>query len=323
MRGNIAMEIRAVDEAFHPELIVFAPALPALGRTTVDGVQRLHGVEICKTELSRDPKNPVVEDNLVSLLGRIYEESIQLKRLPEIRSSSFSLTDSRIFVCDAETDEDLSRIVQATRRSQKTALYIGTAGIADSLMELEQPSLPSLGVAASISTVTNRQMHFCEQQGITLIKLPVDKILQGSDTAEHYVQKAVEALNRGEDTIFLTDTAYDREFLELSYQAGDTLGLTPLEIGDRVRSIIGHGATEILRQAKVSGVFLTGGDTALGLLMNVGADGSEILSEIMVGIPLIQVKGGEFDGLKLVTKAGAFGADNAIAFAMRKLKEHL
>lgn len=57
--------------------------------------------------------------------------------------------------------------------------------------------------------------------------------------------------------------------------------------------------------------------------MNVGADGSEILSEIMVGIPLIQVKGGEFDGLKLVTKAGAFGADNAIAFAMRKLKEHL
>ena len=323
MRGNIAMEIRAVDEAFHPELIVFAPALPALGRTTVDGVQRLHGVEICKTELSRDPKNPVVEDNLVSLLGRIYEERIQLKRLPEIRSSSFSLTDSRIFVCDAETDEDLSRIVQAARRSQKTALYIGTAGIADSLMELEQPSLPSLGVAASISTVTNRQMHFCEQQGITLIKLPVDKILQGSDTAERYIQKAVEALNRGEDTIFLTDTAYDREFLELSYQAGDTLGLTPLEIGDRVRSIIGHGATEILRQAKVSGVFLTGGDTALGLLMNVGADGSEILSEIMVGIPLIQVKGGEFDGLKLVTKAGAFGADNAIAFAMRKLKEHL
>lgn len=289
----------------------------------MDGVQRLHGVEICKTELSRDPKNPVVEDNLVSLLGRIYEERIQLKRLPEIRSSSFSLTDSRIFVCDAETDEDLSRIVQAAKRSQKTALYIGTAGIADSLMELEQPSLPSLGVAASISTVTNRQMHFCEQQGITLIKLPVDKILQGSDTAEHYVQKAVEALNRGEDTIFLTDTAYDREFLELSYQAGDTLGLTPLEIGDRVRSIIGHGATEILRQAKVSGVFLTGGDTALGLLMNIGADGSEILSEIMVGIPLIQVKGGEFDGLKLVTKAGAFGADDAIAFAMRKLKEHL
>lgn len=323
MRGNIAMEIRAVDEAFRPELIIFAPALPALGRTTVDGVQRLHGVEICKTELSRDPKNPVVEDNLVSLLSRIYEEKIQLKRLPEIRSSSFSLTESRIFVCDAETDEDLSRIVQAADSSQKTTLYIGTAGIADRLMELERPSFPALGVAASISTVTNRQMHFCEQQGITLIRLPVDKILQGSDTAERYVQEAVDALNRGEDTIFLTDTAYNRELLEASYQAGDTLGLTPLEIGDRVRSIIGHGATEILRQAKVSGVFLTGGDTALGLLMNIGADGSEILSEIMVGIPLIQVKGGEFDRLKLVTKAGAFGADDAIAFAMRKLKEHL
>lgn len=323
MRGNIAMEIRAVDEAFHPELIVFAPALPALGRTTVDGVQRLHGVEICKTELSRDPKNPVVEDNLVSLLGRIYEERIQLKRLPEIRSSSFSLTDSRIFVCDAETDEDLSRIVQATRRSQKTALYIGTAGIADSLMKLEQPSLPSLGVAASISTVTNRQMHFCEQQGITLIKLPVDKILQGSDTAEHYVQKAVEALTAARTPSFSQTLPMIESFWSFPIRPV-TPWVLPLW-----KLVIGFAQLSVTEPRKFSGrqrfpeFSLLAETPALGLLMNIGADGSEILSEIMVGIPLIQVKGGEFDGLKLVTKAGAFGADNAIAFAMRKLKEHL
>ena len=50
---------------------------------------------------------------------------------------------------------------------------------------------------------------------------------------------------------------------------------------------------EILEQVKVSGVFLTGGDTALGMLMNIEADGSEILSEIRVGIPLVRVKGGK------------------------------
>lgn len=56
MRGNISQEIKAVDDVFHPELLVFAPALPALGRTTMDGVQCLRGVEICKTELSRTPR---------------------------------------------------------------------------------------------------------------------------------------------------------------------------------------------------------------------------------------------------------------------------
>ena len=78
---------------------------------------------------------------------------------------------------------------------------------------------------------------------------------------------------------------------------------------------------EILEQVKVSGVFLTGGDTALGTLMNIEADGSQILSEIRVGIPLVQVKGGKYEGMKLVTKAGAFGADDAAAFALRKIKE--
>ena len=88
-----------------------------------------------------------------------------------------------------------------------------------------------------------------------------------------------------------------------------------------MRSIIGHLAMQVLEQVPVSGVFLTGGDTALGMLANIGADGSEILSEIRVGIPLVRVKGGSFEGLKLVTKAGAFGEDDAVVFALRKLKE--
>ena len=74
---------------------MFAPALPALGRTTMDGVQCLNGVEICKTELSKDPKNPVMEDNLVKLLGQVYEEPVLLKYLPDVRSQSFSLDGGR------------------------------------------------------------------------------------------------------------------------------------------------------------------------------------------------------------------------------------
>ena len=104
-------------------------------------------------------------------------------------------------------------------------------------------------------------------------------------------------------------------------RAGEALGLGPVETGDKVRSIVGRLAMEILEQVKVSGVFLTGGDTALGMLMNIEADGSQILSEIRVGIPLVRVKGGKYEGMKLVTKAGAFGADDAAAFALRKIKE--
>ena len=303
MRGNIAQEVKAVDEAFCPELVVFAPALPALGRTTMDGVQCLNGVEICKTELSKDPKNPVMEDNLVKLLGQVYEEPVLLKYLPDVRSQSFSLDGGRIFVCDAESDDDLKRIIAAVRQDGRRALYVGTAGMADNMMELEKPTLPSFGVVASISSVANEQMHYCERAGYAMVKVPV------------------EYLKSGRDTILLTDTAYDRELIELSQEVGEKSGMDLTEVGDYVRSLIGRMAKEVLDSVEVSGVYLTGGDTALGMLMNIGADGSEILAEILVGVPLVRVKGGACEGLKLVTKAGAFGTEDAAAFAMRKIKE--
>ena len=188
-------------------------------------------------------------------------------------------------------------------------------------MQLERPSLPAFGVVASVSTVTNRQMKYCEGKGITMVQIPVHRILSGEEDTAPYLEQAMEALKRGEDTILLANTSYNREELELSFEAGEKLGLGPVETGDKVRSIIGHLAMQVLEQVPVSGVFLTGGDTALGMLVNIGADGSEILSEIRVGIPLVRVKGGSFEGLKLVTKAGAFGEDDAVVFALRKLKE--
>ena len=301
MRGNIAAEIKAVDEHFKPELMIFAPALPDLKRTTVDGVQCLNGVEICRTELASDPKNPVVEDNLVRMLGRYYEEKVILKRLPDVRSDDLDFTEGRIYVCDADCNDDLKKVLKAVAKTGKKVLYIGTAGLADNLMELERPSLPALGVVASVSTV------------IKMVKLPMHDILSGKEETEPYLKEVVDSLKAGKDTILLTNTAYDRSELELSFEAGEALGLGPVETGDKVRSIVGRLAMEILEQVKVSGVFLTGGDTALGMLMNIEADGSQILSEIRVGIPLVRVK--------LVTKAGAFGADDAAAFALRKIKE--
>ena len=119
MRGNIAAEIKAVDEHFKPELMIFAPALPDLKRTTVDGVQCLNGVEICRTELASDPKNPVVEDNLVRMLGRYYEEKVILKRLPDVRSDDLDFTEGRIYVCDADCNDDLNKVLKAVQRQER------------------------------------------------------------------------------------------------------------------------------------------------------------------------------------------------------------
>ena len=72
LRGNVAKEIKAVDEAYGSELVIFAPAFPDLKRTTVGAIHMLNNVPITKTEMARDPQSPVKEDNIEKILKEVY-----------------------------------------------------------------------------------------------------------------------------------------------------------------------------------------------------------------------------------------------------------
>ena len=321
IRGNIVAETKAVLDYFKPEIIVCAPALPVLGRTTAHGIQTLNGTRILDTEIAVDPINPVADDNLVNILTEISGEKVILKTEDDVHSKGFSLENGKAFVCDAESNGDLDRIVAASIRTGKKVLYIGTAGMAESIMDIERPVLPSFGVVASVSSVTNRQMQYCGRNGTVLVQIPIGKILTGEVRGEELRDAALASIKKGNDTILLTDTAYDRASLQNSLAAFKKLGLGAIEAGERVRTIMGTLALDILEQVRVSGVFLSGGDTALGLMKQLDADGAEIISEAIAGIPLTRVRGGKFPGLKLATKAGAYGNEDAVSLVMRKLKE--
>ena len=321
IRGNIAAEVKAVDEEYKPELIIFAPALPDLDRTTESGVQKLKGINICNTELAKDPKSPVKEDNLERILKKVYEEYVIHVSLDELRNGSFNMDGARLFTFDAVTNVDLERIIEAANATGKKILWIGSAGIADRIVETEVKTLPVLGVVASVSSTTNQQIKYCENAGYKLIQIQVQDVLLKEVNTSQYVQEVIKSLHKGQDTILLANTSYDREELYKSVEAGAKIGMNISQVGDYIRKLLGEMTKEIISQAKISGIFVTGGDTALGLLTCMEAEGSKILSEILVGVPLIKVVGGYMDGIKVVTKAGAFGKEDTIAFAMRKIKE--
>ena len=62
----------------------------------------------------------------------------------------------------------------------------------------------------------------------------------------------------------------------------------------------------------IRGLILTGGDTALAVFKHLGISQVRLIDEILPGIPYGQVLDGEFAGLAIVTKAGAFGDENAL-----------
>ncbi|MBQ9565053.1 MAG: hypothetical protein IJU98_05645, partial [Synergistaceae bacterium] len=259
--------------------------------------------------------------NLQRLLQAACDEPIGYVGLDSIRGGRIDLSGARLFACDAVQNSDLRTLIQTAKETGKRVLWAGSAAIADAIMELECPMAPALGVVTSVSAVTCAQIHKAEEAGVALVRVPVHDILSKRREIAPYVRQTVDLLRAGRDTIFCCGSSYDRGEMELSAQAGRELGLALPEVSEFVQRTMGGAAREILQAVPVSGVFAAGGDTAMGLMESLGAEGSRIVSEIAVGIPLMRLAGGFMDGLKVVTKAGAFGQEDAILFAFRKLKE--
>lgn len=321
LRGSVAAEIKAVDELYGSELVVFAPALPDLGRTTVGGVHLLKGIPITRTELAKDPKTPVTEDNITRLLEAVYDEPVTHISEDQVSAGEIDFSVGRVFTCDSATNADLRSVIQAAVATGKRTLWVGTAAMADHLLGVEVDVPPALAVVASVSAVSREQVNFAAGEGIPLVSVPIPELLTGEQKLETYVAQTVALLKEGKDAILASSASCNRAELDRSVAVGEKLNMTREQVSGYTQMVMGKMTKAILEQTPISGMFLTGGDTALGFFMEARSLGSSIVTEIAVGIPMMRLSGGPFAGLKVVTKAGAFGKEDAITFALRKLKE--
>ena len=221
LRGSVAAEIKAVDELYGSELVVFAPALPDLGRTTVGGVHLLKGIPITRTELAKDPKTPVTEDNITKLLEAVYDEPVTHISEDQVSAGEIDFSVGRVFTCDSATNADLRSIIQAAVATGKRTLWVGTAAMADHLLGVEVDVPPALAVVASVSAVSREQVNFAAGEGIPLVSVPIPELLTGEQKMETYVAQTVALLQEGKDAILASSASCNRAELDRSVAVGE------------------------------------------------------------------------------------------------------
>jgi uncharacterized protein YgbK (DUF1537 family) len=172
-----------------------------------------------------------------------------------------------------------------------------------------------LAVVASLSERTHIQVLELKKRSIPIIGVKVDDILLHKDLSA-YLQSALGHLKSGRDVVLCTSSVLEPR----SYQSEHT-GLSESQIAWRIKTTLSTLTKQILDQVDLSGLFLTGGDMANGVLGELDVREVELEREVLQGIPLMKVVGSRYDGLRVITKAGAFGGDDAIAYALRVLKE--
>ena len=346
LRGNLGAEIEAVLDALKPDCAVIAPAFPKYGRTTVEGVQYLHGRPLHETEFGSDPTAPVKDADIrrrlaegsVRKSGRLSLDQVRAKPR-RIKSAVEGLLDEGIelIVVDIAEQEDLKRICLGLAQSDLRVLWVGSTGLAEFFplafdVELaarerkknyaDDPR-PALALVGSASETTRQQLSYAQtNNGLKMIDLDPVCLIKDEAMVTAELEKASANLRSGIESghdVALVVRA-SREEIAATQQLGAALNLSASQVGQRIVEGLAEVSSRLVLDGQISGIVATGGDTSNALCKALGAQALEILGEVEAGIPVLLVMGEQT--LPLVTKAGGFGSPAAIADALGKVKQY-
>lgn len=162
LRGHVTAELEAAFKASGRKMLVFAPAFPAAGRTTVRGVQLVDGMPVGETAFGRDPVHPARHSRLVDLVPACV---------------------SNVVILDAATQDDLDTQVAALPEPE-AILWVGSPGLAVALAKRLAPVAVAsnasvvaggdiLVAIGSANPVSHRQAdQVAAETGVTLLRAP-------------------------------------------------------------------------------------------------------------------------------------------------------
>jgi uncharacterized protein YgbK (DUF1537 family) len=342
LRGNLGAEVDAVMDAGDFDFAAVAPAFPHYGRTTVHGKHFLNGTPLTQTEFATDPRDPVIEDDLVKLFGAQSKRNVGLVELDTLRAGQEAVLDRltglkaqgvELAVFDVEVEDDLDRIVQTVSNTGYRILWVGSTGLVRCVGEA-LPAHPlstpqethstaghrTMLVAGSASDVTREQIESLEcSSSIVCEKMNLFAIVSGGTEAEKELERCRQrlsgALGDGRDVGIYVSSS--REEIAATTARGLEMGIDAGATSSRITAALARLAGEIVRTGTVTGLILTGGDTAMAVCNKLGGEGIALLDEVEPGIPLGRLIG-ETE-LLLVIKAGGFGTPQALVKAYELL----
>jgi uncharacterized protein YgbK (DUF1537 family) len=292
-------------------LCIVAPAFPGMGRTIEGGELRMHGQPVDAAALWGEGA-PCAGGGIAAELRThgfeclpVYLADIRAARAVDLAARMAKVLHGDVggrhaIVCDAQSMDDLRRVVQAARMLPAHRIWVGSAGLAQALADAEAPDAISPGsvapdkgagrrsigfVVGSFSAVAAEQVRALAEGGHAAhVALPVDELIGGVSAGT--ARRIDEILATGRDLVLSIPRDEVRPALAPQLSAG--------------MARIAQGILPC-----VGAVVCCGGDTSRALLYRIGAHRLRVrrCAEPGATWAWCDVR----PDLPLVMKAGAFG----------------
>ena len=331
LRGNVGSELAAVLDGAEVNQLFFIPAFPALHRTTQNGIQYIDGVKLEESSFGEDPFDPMRCSYIPEILRRQTNKKVRListeKEIPVDRNE-----EKEILVFDAVTDEDIRKRVRELQKKHCLTFLAGCAGFASFLPEVlgltgshhdKLDKTDCLFVSCgSLNSITKEQILYAQKKGFYRSTLsPVQKLCP-----EYYkTTEGKEFLDRLADTCkkeqCVEVDSFDIDGQENTMDYAKRRGMDKNQI--RFSVCASHGKiVHYLWKHKVNmTVLMTGGDTLMGFMEEIGINQISPVGELEKGVVLSKL---DWNGkqLQVISKSGGFGEEaTLVEIAKQVLKK--
>jgi uncharacterized protein YgbK (DUF1537 family) len=327
LRGPILAELAAALGGTRRKKAIVAPAFPNAGRTTESGMLLVNGEPVHQTDLARDPRTPVFESHIPSLLSQAFNSvaSLSVSGIRQGDPVLDALEKANCVVADADSDQDLESLVRAVP-DPSSVLWVGSAGLARAfgkvypgphanvLSETPAPASGVLAVIGSVNEVTRKQLrHLAEESGVAPVILDTAALIAGS--REETIRKAAEAVRaalsgrRGAVLCSAVGKEVESALWESSVSSDEVSGRVAGALAQVIAGLSGEDLFDAL--------ILTGGDTAVRVARELGATGILLEGEMEAGVPIGTLLGPR--PYRVITKAGGFGDPETLSDAFSTL----
>jgi 4-phospho-D-threonate 3-dehydrogenase / 4-phospho-D-erythronate 3-dehydrogenase len=313
LRGNVAAELagalRAMREHVSPATrvaILFAPAFPAWGRTTVNGRQLVNGEPLETSDAwRRERMRP--HNHIAAMLCEAGLSSALLEFAcvrggeGELHSGLLkSANEADVVICDAESDADLESIARAGMLLDMKTMWAGSAGLARQVAQSLGRTVPggterlrtprvrgsALFVVGSPAAASREQARaLASAPGVSVFTFSPSELLCAQPSADALVSGRLE---NGDDVLVQFDSSEACD-ARRGHEIARSLARMIAPCADQAGALVA-----------------TGGETARAILDAWGIRRMRLVGEVEPGLPysIAQRAGRE---ILILTKAGGFG----------------
>lgn len=305
LRGNVGAELAAAFDASGAPRLHFLPAFPAMGRTTMGGIQYVNGVPVAESAFGHDPFEPVHESDIARIIAE--ETQVPVKTVRE--DEPVPLDFQGIVVYDASSDDAMSRRAAELSALGEIGAVGGCAGLAQALHALASGGKSAqkacsegnmLVVCGSVNPASRAQCRFAEDKGARMFPIAERQKCSaswvGSLEGKDFISEVSKSWNENPLTVI------DGSGLE---------DLAPyFPEGADIRQAVADNVAGLLLAVCRRGIFgralVMGGDILSSFLSQADVDAVYPKGEAAPGIVVLEIDIGGHS-FRLASKSGGFG----------------